>query len=168
MKTKLLIVLLVLTSMFAQAKEVRTFDKLRQGDAFTLKVTVSDGVVGHNSIWDFDQAQKLEVQFDVLSVDKDSVRFGIKPTNWFAHFQDKDQHDPNPYSLFKVYNYYDSYFFSRYANGESIFYLFRDNNVILSASIKDGRTFCKERILKFSSMVGETEKRDSRRCRESL
>lgn len=139
MKTKLLIVLLVLTSMFAQAKEVRTFDKLRQGDSFTLKVTVSDGVVGHNSIWDFDQAQKLEVQFDVLSVDKDSVRFGIKPTNWFAHFQDKDQHDPNPYSLFKVYNYYDSYFFSRYANGESIFYLFRDNNVILSASIKDGR-----------------------------
>lgn len=139
MKTRLLILLLVLTSMFAQAKEVRTFDKLRQGDSFTLKVTVSDGAVGHNSIWDFDQVQKIEVQFDVLSVDKDSVRFGIKPTNWFAHFQDKDQYDLNPYSPFKVYNYYDSHFFSRYANGESIFYLFRDNNVILSASIKDGK-----------------------------
>ncbi|WP_165023178.1 sensor histidine kinase [Dysgonomonas sp. ZJ279] len=135
MRTRLLITLLALTSIFAQARDFFSLKDLQPNDTFRIKITLADGIVGHSSIWDFDQVQKIEVQFDVLSVHKDSIRLGVKPTNWFAHFQDENQY--NPYSLFQFYSYYDSYFLGPW-NGEKGFYLFKDNNVVVAINKNNG------------------------------
>lgn len=139
MKTVLLTTLLALSTLFAQAREVRSINDLKIGDTITLKITVSDGVVGHSSIWDFDQVQKIDVQLNVISTDKDSIRFGVKPTNWYARFQDQEMYEGSMYKRFKYYGYFDSYFFGIYGDGKKAFYLFKDNNVIFEMNKNNGK-----------------------------
>ena len=88
MKKSLAILIATLLGFSIHAKEVVSFNDLKQGDTFSFQITVPFKGIIHRDVWNFSQAQKIDVDFQVLSVEKDSVRLGIMPTNWLICFQD--------------------------------------------------------------------------------
>lgn len=128
---KFLLSLIILISVSAQAQKIVSLEDLQPNDTFSMRITVPVGNVMPQSAWDFDQAQKIDVDFRVLSVDKDSIRMSIKPTRAFNWFQ------PNEY----ISAFYDTEYFSHWTyENKPVFYLFHDNSTVASANLKDGGT----------------------------
>lgn len=125
---KVFTILLLLMAVFSQAQEVSTLKDLRANDTFKMRVTLPCKNAIPNSIWDFENGQKIDIEFTVLSTHQDSIKIAIKPTRWFINFQDTD--DKN------VLNFLDSDYTGN-SDNYSLFYLFDNNSVVANLNIND-------------------------------
>lgn len=133
---RLLLITVMLTAMIAvRARDVRSFNDLVVGDTFNLKITVPMGEKELHSPWNFNDVQKLEVVFRILSKDKDSVRIAVKPRNWYVCYKDSD------YVLdgrrIVINNYLDSDYYTYY-DLKSFFFLFEKDAVTATVNLKNG------------------------------
>ncbi|WP_051698014.1 sensor histidine kinase [Prevotella sp. 10(H)] len=132
MRKILLVIIFLLSVVSIPAKELFSIKDLKPADKFSLRITVSAGTVGHSSVWDFSQTQKVDVDFHVLSVDKDSIRLAIKPIRWFTCFQSEEQLKNRQTDL----AYFNTDYFGYY-DDKPMFYLFDNNSVIASLNTND-------------------------------
>ena len=128
MKRVLFVSIMVLATMIVQAKEVFSFGNLKPGDLFCLKITLPFGDAKPGSVWDFNSVQKIDIDFKVLAVNKDSVRLGIKPTNWYICSPNLIYPEVLRQHGVRVNYYFDSQYHT-FLNSKPIFYLFDNNSV---------------------------------------
>ncbi len=127
---KTLFTFLVFVSICVQAREIRNLKDLRIGDSFSMRITVPVEPAKQSSIWEIEQAQKIDVGFQVLEVTKDSVVLAIRPTRWFIYYQ--SPHDK------RVSIYLDSDYVL-YSGKKKFFYQFSDNSVTASLNMSSGK-----------------------------
>ena len=123
-------IIIVLIAMSVQARDVHRLDDLQVNDTFRIQITIPFDKTKCD-ILDFKQVQKIDVDFKVLSVTKDSIRVAIKPTRWYLC-------SPAPYNK-KLCVYLDTDFHRYHSdNSNPFFYLFDNNSTIASISTVDG------------------------------
>ena len=93
MKRLVSITILLLAVVIVRANSVSTMADLKPGDSFSLKITLPVEGAKPASVWDYGNCQKIDVDFKVLTVDKDSVHFSIEPRSWFVCFPNLDHQD---------------------------------------------------------------------------
>lgn len=126
------IMLFSILSVVICGKNVVSLKDLKAGDAFSLKITLPVGKTQPSSVWSYDNVQKIDVEFVVLSVDKDSVCMSVRPFNWYICHPNLNYPDLLKRDGVGVNNYFDSGYFGNYFDGKSQFFLFENNLVTAS------------------------------------
>ncbi|MFV0537465.1 MAG: sensor histidine kinase [Dysgonomonas sp.] len=125
---KILLTLVFLVSLCTDAQVRHSIRDLQPNDVISMKITVpvKDAVL--NSLWDFEHGCKIDVDFQILSVEDDSIRMIIKPTRLLALF--------NAPTTKGSLAYFDSNYYT-YSDNKPWFYLFADNSVVASVNMND-------------------------------
>lgn len=126
---KIVLYFSILVSLNTYAHDVRSIRDLHPGDTFSMRITLPANNEELKSVWDFNKSQKIDVDFHVLAIHKDSLQLAIKPTRLLAFFESLTENNS--------FVYFDSNYHSYFDNKE-IFYLFENNSVIASVNTKDG------------------------------
>jgi len=130
MKRIALIFGILVSIVSVQARDVAGLKDLQQSDTFSVRITVPVSPKGQSSVWSFEETQKLDVGFHVLSVNKDSVRMAIKPTRWIIYYREPEK---------RYTAVYENSDYVRYYGGKTQFYLFENNSVVVSVNRNDGK-----------------------------
>lgn len=140
MKRILLIAIMLFSVLSVEiwSKSVTSVKDLKAGDSFSLKITVPVGKSEPSSVWSYDNVQKIDVEFIVLSVDKDSVRMAVRPFNWYICYPNLNYPDLLKREGVGVNNYLDFSYYGDYFDGKSRFFLFENNLVTASLANNTG------------------------------
>ncbi len=132
---RIFLLLVILLSVCIQAQEVRSIKDLRPNDTFDMRISIPIGNAKLNSVWDFDKGYKIDVNFQVLSSNNNSIELAIKPKRLFVLAQNDTEKN--------TYAFYDSNYFSK-----DWFSLFESNSVTTKINIDNGEinTIYKEDI----------------------
>lgn len=145
---RLLLSLFALISLCSYAREVKTAKDLRVNDTFGMQITVPIGQERGCSPWMLGNSQKVDIDFKVLSIEKDAMTLAVLPKRWLIYF-------PNPTNE-NILQYFDTNF-NYFDIGKHFFYRFDNNSVTATVDFSNNKI-----SLSYAYLNEEDERLNSR------